>query len=122
MGMAMATASVDRLSEVPARLAFLFEYAPERTLADARVREEMLREGSRAVVMALADELAGAPRVDREKFRAVANQVKARTGQSAKALFHPIRIALTRRAEDPEVDLAIPSLHQAAERTRDACI
>src|SRR5260370_18734742 len=110
MGMAMATASVERLEEVPARLAFLFEYAPERTLADARVREEMLREGSRAVVMALADELAGAPRVDREKFRAVANQVRARTGQSAKALFHPIRIALTGRAEGPELDLAIPSI------------
>jgi glutamyl-tRNA synthetase/nondiscriminating glutamyl-tRNA synthetase len=122
MAMAMATASVDRLDEVPARLAFLFEYAPERTLADARVREEMLREGSRAVVIALADELAGAPRVDREKFRAVANQVRARTGQSAKALFHPIRIALTGRAEGPELDLAIPAIDRGADVPRDAGI
>jgi nondiscriminating glutamyl-tRNA synthetase len=122
MAMAMATASVDRLEEVPARLAFLFEYAPERTLADERVREEMLREGSRAVVMALAEELAGAPRVDREKFRAVANQVKARTGQHAKALFHPIRIALTGRAEGPELDLAIPAIDRGADVPRDAGI
>ena len=43
----------------------------------------------------------GAPRLDRERFRAVANQVKARTGQKAKALFHPIRVALTGRAGRP---------------------
>jgi nondiscriminating glutamyl-tRNA synthetase len=122
MAMAMATASVDRLDEVPARLAFLFEYAPERTLSDERVREEMLREGSRAVVTALAEELAGAPRVDREKFRAVANQVRARTGQHAKALFHPIRIALTGRAEGPELDLAIPAIDRGAAVPRDAGI
>jgi nondiscriminating glutamyl-tRNA synthetase len=122
MAMAMATASVDRLDEVPARLAFLFEYAPERTLADGRVREEMLREGARAVVMALAEELAAAPRVDREKFRAVANQVRARTGQKAKALFHPIRIALTGRAEGPELDLAIPAIDRGADVPRDAGI
>jgi glutamyl-tRNA synthetase/nondiscriminating glutamyl-tRNA synthetase len=120
--MAMATASVDRLDQVPARLAFLFEYAPEPTLADAQVREEMRREGSRAVVIALAEELAGAPRLDREKFRAVANQVKARTGQSAKALFHPIRVALTGRAEGPELDLAIPAIDRGADLPRDAGI
>jgi glutamyl-tRNA synthetase/nondiscriminating glutamyl-tRNA synthetase len=118
--MAMATASVDRLDQVPARLAFLFEYAPEPALAAPQVREEMRREGSRAVVIALAEELAGAPRLDREKFRAVANQVKARTGQHAKALFHPIRVALTGRAEGPELDLAIPAIDRGADLPRDA--
>ena len=36
----------------------------------------------------------------------VANEVKARTGQKGKQLFHPIRVALTGRAEGPELDLA----------------
>ena len=43
--MAMASASVDRLSDVPARLAFLFDYDAVATLADPRVLEEMRGDG-----------------------------------------------------------------------------
>ena len=113
--LAMASASVDRLDQVPARLALLFAYAPERTLADPALREELSAAGARAVVAALAEELAAAPRLDRERFRAVASQVKARTGQKGKALFHPIRVVLTGRAEGPELDLAIPAIDRGAD-------
>ena len=71
--------------------------------------------GARAVVAALAEELAAAPRLDREKFREIANRVKARTSQKGKALFHPIRIVLTGRAEGPELDLAVPAIDLGAE-------
>ena len=67
------------------------------------------------MVGALAEALALAPRLDRDRFRAVANDVKARTGQKGKALFHPIRIALTGRAEGPELDLAIPAIDRGAD-------
>jgi hypothetical protein len=67
------------------------------------------------VVSALAAELASAPRLDRTAFRAVANQVKARSGQKGRALFHPIRVALTGRAEGPELDLAVPAIDRGAE-------
>jgi nondiscriminating glutamyl-tRNA synthetase len=113
--MAMASASVDRLNQVPARLAFLFDVDAERTLADQSVREEMSSAGAGAVVRALADELAAAPRLDRETFRAVANRVKTRTGQKGKALFHPIRVVLTGRTEGPELDLAVPAIDLGAE-------
>ncbi len=75
----------------------------------------MRGESARAVVHALAEELAAAPRLDREKFREAANRVKARTGQKSKALFHPIRVALTGRAEGPELDLAVPAIDRGAE-------
>ena len=120
--MAMATSSVDRLDQIPARLALLFDYAPEKTLADAQVSREMREHGAREVVRALAEELAGAPRVDRERFRAVAGDVKARTGQKGKALFHPIRVALTGRAEGPELDLAIPAIDAGADLPESAGI
>src|SRR6185295_15759664 len=103
-----------RLNQVPARLAFVFEYDAVRTMSDSQIREEMIAPGSRAVVSVLAEELAIAPRLDRERFRAVAAQVKARTGQKAKALFHPIRVALTGRAEGPELDLAVPAIDAGA--------
>ena len=118
--MAMASASVDRLDQAPARLAFLFNYAPEQPLADATVRAEMQGPAARSVVTALADELAAAPRLDRERFRAVAAQVKMRTGQKGKSLFHPIRVALTGRAEGPELDLAIPAIDLGAELPKNA--
>ena len=41
--------------------------------------------------------------------------MKARTGQKAKALFHPIRIALTGKADGPELDLAVPAIDAGAE-------
>ncbi len=113
--MPMASASVDRLSQVPARLAFLFDFSPERALADASLRDELRSSDARAVVGALAEELAGASRLDREAFRAAANRVKARTGLKGKALFHPIRVALTARAEGPELDLAVPAIDRGAE-------
>ena len=112
---AMATSSVDRLDQVPARLALVFDYDAARALADAGIREEMAAPGARAVVSALAEELAASPRLDRERFRAVANQVKGRTGQKARALFHPIRVALTGRAEGPELDLLLPAIDRGAE-------
>ena len=113
--MAMATASVDRLNQIPGRLALLFDYDAASALAAPGVRVEMSTDGARAVVQALADELAAAPRLDKEKFRAVANQVKVKTGQKAKALFHPIRVILTGRAEGPELDLAVPAIDLGAE-------
>jgi glutamyl/glutaminyl-tRNA synthetase len=113
--MAMASASVDRLNQVPARLAFLFDYDAGAALGEARLLEEMRGEGARSVVTALAEALTTAPRLDRERFRAVADQVKGRTAQKGKALFHPIRIVLTGRAEGPELDLAVPAIDRGAD-------
>jgi nondiscriminating glutamyl-tRNA synthetase len=111
----MASASVDRLSQVPPRMALLFDYDAAATLADEPLLGEMRSEGARAVVGALAEELAAAPRLDREKFREIANRVKARTSLKGKALFHPIRVVLTGRAEGPELDLAVPAIDLGAE-------
>jgi len=113
--MTMASASVDRLGQVPGRLAFLFDFAPERATGNPGIAEEVSRTEVRDVILALAEELAGAPRLDRDRFRAVANQVKARTGQKGKALFHPIRIALTGRSDGPELDLAVPAIDLGAD-------
>ena len=41
--------------------------------------------------------------------------MKARTGQKGRALFHPIRVVLTGRAEGPELDLAVPAIDRGAE-------
>ena len=65
-------ASVDRLDQVPARLAFLFDYDRRarrwrRPACGPRCARTARGRSSRA----LAEELAAAPRLDRETFRAV---------------------------------------------------
>lgn len=110
----IATAAVDRLDQVPARLHTLFSFDAVAALADEAIRAEMASDAARAVATALAEELAAEPRLDRETFRAVANRVKTKSGQKGKLLFHPIRIALTGRAEGPELDLLVPAIERGA--------
>jgi len=113
--MPMVSASVDRLEQAPARLAFLFDYSAARALEDPVAREEMRVDAAKRVVRSLAEELAASPRLDRDRFRAAANAIKAKTGSKGKHLFHPIRLALTGRADGPELDLAVPAIDRGAE-------
>jgi glutamyl/glutaminyl-tRNA synthetase len=109
----IAAQSVDHLDQVPARLHFLFEYSAADALANAAVRDEAI--DARRVITALAEETAkSGPLVDKETFRAVAARVREHTGAKGRALFHPIRLALTGQAEGLELDLAVPLIEQGA--------
>jgi len=52
--------------------------------------------------------------LDRDSFRAAAARVRARTGLKGKALFHPIRLALTGETEGLELDIAVPAIEAGA--------
>ena len=67
------------------------------------------------MIAALAEELSTSGRLaDRDAFRAAAARVRERTGQKGKALFHPIRLALTGEKEGLELDLAVPAIEAGA--------
>jgi len=118
----MAVGSVDRLEEIPDRLAFLFQYDAVQALERPGVAEVLHEPGARDVIAALPDaiEIGGGPLLDRESFRAMANRVKEKTGQKGKALFHPIRVALTGDGAGPELDLAVPAMDRGAALPPDA--
>ena len=108
--------SVDRLQQVPERLHVLFALDPAAALARQDVNAELESAGARDVIVALADDLASAPRCnDRDLFRAAAARVRQRTGQKGRALFHPIRVALTGEPDGPELDLLVPAIDTGAE-------
>jgi nondiscriminating glutamyl-tRNA synthetase len=110
---AIAAQSVDHLDQVPARLHFLFDYSAAAALADPAIHGEATE--ARRVIAALAEETAKAGSlVDKEKFRAMAARIREQTGAKGKALFHPIRLALTGEAEGLELDLAVPLIEQGA--------
>jgi glutamyl/glutaminyl-tRNA synthetase len=110
---AIAAQSVDHLDQVPARLHFLFDYSAAAALGDPAIHGEAT--AARRVIAALAEEAAkSGPLVDKEKFRAMAARVREETGAKGKALFHPIRLALTGEVEGLELDLAVPLIEQGA--------
>jgi nondiscriminating glutamyl-tRNA synthetase len=115
----MAVGSVDRIEEIPDRLKFLFEFDPSTALGRHDVAEILDEPGAREVIAALPDSIGGAL-IDREAFRAMANRVKERTGRKGKALFHPIRVALTGEGGGPELDLAVPAIERGAKLSPDA--
>jgi nondiscriminating glutamyl-tRNA synthetase len=108
--------SVDRLDQVPQRLRQLFEFSASSALADSTIRSEASDGAARQVIGALADELDASPRLaDRQTFRGLADRVKQKTGLKGRALFHPIRIALTGAGDGPELDLLVPAMEHGAE-------
>jgi glutamyl-tRNA synthetase/nondiscriminating glutamyl-tRNA synthetase len=109
----MAVGSVDRLEEIPDRVRFLFDFDPAAALARPEVAEVLQEPGARDVIAALPGAIDG-PLADRDAFRAMAARVRERTGQKSKALFHPIRIALTGEGGGPELDLAVPAIERGA--------
>jgi len=112
---------VDRLDQAPSRLHLIFATDIASALARDDVRAEFTSDGARAVVSVLAEELAASARlVDRELFRTAAARVKDRTGQKGRALFHPIRVALTGEPDGPELDLLLPAIDRGAELPPDS--
>ncbi len=105
----MAAGSVDRIEEIPARVAFVFDWTAES--AAAIVRDDP--QGGPAVA-AMADEIAAAGPLDKDRFRAAAARVRERIGLKGRALFHPIRLALTAAESGPELDLAVPAIDRGA--------
>jgi nondiscriminating glutamyl-tRNA synthetase len=115
----MAVGSVDRLEEIPDRLAFLFAYDAAEARQRPAVADILHEAGAREVIAALPAAIDG-PLLDRDAFRAMATRVKEKTGQKGKALFHPIRVALTGEGGGPELDLAVPAIDRGAQLAPDA--
>ncbi|HXG55335.1 MAG TPA: glutamate--tRNA ligase [Vicinamibacterales bacterium] len=109
----MSVGSVDRMEEIPDRVRFIFAFDAAEALARPEVAAVLGEPGARDVIAALAQEIAG-PLLDKEAFRAVATRVRERTGHKGKALFHPIRAALTGETAGPELDLAVPAIDRGA--------
>jgi glutamyl-tRNA synthetase/nondiscriminating glutamyl-tRNA synthetase len=109
----MAVGSVDRLEEIPDRLQFIFTFEPAAALRQGDVVHVLEQRGAREVILALPDAIDG-PIVDREAFRAIAARLRERTGLKGKALFHPIRVALTGSDGGPELDLLVPAIDRGA--------
>jgi glutamyl/glutaminyl-tRNA synthetase len=112
----LVAGTVDTLADAPERLRPVFETPrPSATVEHLAGEAAEAAEAGRQVVVAFAQELSGRPRLTRETFREAAQQVRQRTGQKGRALFHPIRLALTGADSGPELDLLVPAIEAGAQ-------
>ena len=108
----MVAGSVDRIEDIPDRLIGLFAWDADR--AAGMVLSDADAPGAQAVIHAFAREISAAGALDRASFRAAAERVRQQTGIKGRALFHPIRDALTAAASGPELDLLVPAIDRAS--------
>jgi len=111
----MAVGSVDRIEEIPDRVTTVFHWDAGR--AANLVRQET--DGAKAVTAFLA-EIEKAGPLDRDTFRAAAGRARQTSGLKGRALFHPLRVALTAADSGPELDLAVPAIDRGAALSADS--
>jgi nondiscriminating glutamyl-tRNA synthetase len=105
----LAIGAVDRLEEIPDRVKFVFEWNQ-----DEAARLVAAEADGKKVIAAFAEAIADAGPLTKDSFRAAATRAREVTGIKGKALFHPIRVALTGMDSGPELDLAIPAIDVVA--------
>jgi glutamyl-tRNA synthetase len=102
-----------KMGDLPKEAASLFDFTPEKSLADPEVRQALHDSKSRAVIEALARRLGQEP-LTAPRFQALADEVRRETGARGRDLYHPIRIALTGAASGPEMVKLLPVIEEGS--------
>jgi nondiscriminating glutamyl-tRNA synthetase len=111
--------SVDRLDQLPAKAALIFNYDAKAALVSSDNAEVLAWANTDAVLARftykiLEDESAREGKLTPEQFKKIVNEVKAESGAKGKELFHPIRIVVTGSHSGPEFDKLIPILEEGS--------
>ena len=112
---ALLAPSVDRLQQLPERAGLIFRYDAAAAVIAPDNAEVIAAPKTAEVLAAFAQQIEGDPSpMTPERFKAIMNEVKAKTGAKGKDLFHPVRIALTGSHSGPEFDKLVPILEEGA--------
>ncbi len=113
---ALLQPSVDKLDQLPERAALIFRYDAEAAVNSPDNAEVLASRKTSDVLSAFAVHVEEDPApMTPEAFKAIMNEVKAKTGAKGKELFHPVRIALTGSHSGPEFDKLIPILEEGSQ-------
>jgi nondiscriminating glutamyl-tRNA synthetase len=113
---ALFAPSVDKLEDLPARTALLFDFNPDAAKSAHDNAEVLAAPKTPVVIAAFAQKIQAEPGpLSAERFKAILNEVKAETGIKGKELFHPIRTVLTGSHSGPEFDKLIPLIEEGSQ-------
>jgi nondiscriminating glutamyl-tRNA synthetase len=112
---ALLAPSVDKLEQLPERARLIFHYDAS-VAVNSPDNAEVLSAPKTTDVLATFFEMAASDSspMTPERFKAIMNDVKAKSGAKGKDLFHPVRLALTGSHSGPEFDKLIPILEEGS--------
>jgi glutamyl-tRNA synthetase/nondiscriminating glutamyl-tRNA synthetase len=113
---ALLAPSVDKLEQLPERASLIFHYDAAEAVNSPENVEVLAAPKAASVLAEFAQRIESdsAPMTP-ERFKAIMNEVKAKTGAKGKELFHPVRVALTGSHSGPEFDKLIPILEEGSQ-------
>ena len=113
---ALLAPSVNRLDELPARARLIFHVDPAAALSAPDNAEVLALPKANDVLSEFLQKIeAEHDAITPERFKAIVNEVKEKTGAKGKELFHPIRIVITGSHSGPEFDKLIPILEEGSQ-------
>ena len=112
---ALLAPSVDKLEQLPERAGLIFQYDAAAAVSSPDNAEVLAAPKTIEVLTGFLELARGEQSsMTPERFKAVMNEVKAKTGAKGKDLFHPVRVALTGSHSGPEFDKLIPILEDGS--------
>ena len=95
-------------------LSLVFHFDAVETLRARETHDVLARSGAREVIRELANRLLEGGDVDSDRFKQIVEDMKKAVPYRSRAMFHPIRLALTGRAGEGELDRVLLLLDSAA--------
>jgi nondiscriminating glutamyl-tRNA synthetase len=113
---ALLVPSVNKLDELTERAALIFRYDAAAAMNSPDNAEVLAAPKTAEVLTTFAQQVESDPApMTPERFKAIMNDVKSKTGAKGKDLFHPVRVALTGSHSGPEFDKLIPILEEGSQ-------
>jgi hypothetical protein len=95
-------------------LSLIFSYDAAAALQQIANQDVLARAGARDVIRELANRVLDGGDVDSDRFKEIVEGIKAAVPYRSREMFHPIRLALTGRAGDGDLDRVILLLDAAS--------
>jgi len=112
---ALLAPSVDKLEQLPERAALIFRYDPIAAVNSPDNAEVLAAPKTIDVLEAFYEQASSdGSAMTPERFKAIMNEVKAKSGAKGKDLFHPVRTVITGSHSGPEFDKLIPILEEGS--------
>ncbi len=106
---------MDKLEQLSDRAALIFHYDAVAALKSPDNAEVLALPRTPDVLNAFMEQVeADRSPMTPERFKAIMNEVKTKSGAKGKDLFHPVRIVVTGSHSGPEFDKLIPILEEGS--------
>lgn len=105
---------LETLADIVEHTRVIFDYDLEAARSSPEVMHLLQDADALDALRRLDAELVRETVITSETFRAACARVSQRTGRRGRALFHPIRLALTARPSGPELDKLVPLFEEGS--------